>query len=513
MRFAPCSTAIGAPCRFTRCARGFLGNIASPVGVGFTARYLEGSVGAAGYPNLTVSTRSTSLLAVLIMGLWNRLSKHQERSAPFRLLRVDISGTREGLAGASLLRREELDGFIYGLFGKEESLELPERARRALTALSENARDVGRRPRRCQRTSPSPRQLMTIAQAPRQQSVSSRGSAEREIHRGQFYLARGQRRQTLRSMPTAKPSPALIAAAGRGSFWRRGGVPIILCAAGRFQTDWWISGCSRSVIGHCIDTVRDSSPMTLHKEQLRRGPPEPPDPLPRPGRAPHLAVGAGLAERLASETTIRPIGVDDLTSNRFCEWRMGMAVVKRELGRTDGTAGHDLGLWSDGTAWGPACSRHHRGPSRNHPHKVLDAGINYIDTSIDYGLSEERIGRYISRTGALNIISPANVAVWSAHPPHRAAREGNTSSPATMSLRGVEQSLVRMKTDISTLCSSTPPHPGRPWKSTARSRLLGAQRRRQGAVYRHVWHLAASDRPHCHGCFRCLSDPVLGGRA
>jgi aryl-alcohol dehydrogenase-like predicted oxidoreductase len=27
---------------------------------------------------------------------------------------------------------------------------------------------------------------------------------------------------------------------------------------------------------------------------------------------------------------------------------------------------------------------------------VLDAGINYIDTSIDYGLSEERIGRYIA---------------------------------------------------------------------------------------------------------------------
>src|SRR5271155_3537179 len=27
---------------------------------------------------------------------------------------------------------------------------------------------------------------------------------------------------------------------------------------------------------------------------------------------------------------------------------------------------------------------------------VLDAGINYIDTSIDYGVSQERIGRYIS---------------------------------------------------------------------------------------------------------------------
>src|SRR3990172_2855305 len=27
---------------------------------------------------------------------------------------------------------------------------------------------------------------------------------------------------------------------------------------------------------------------------------------------------------------------------------------------------------------------------------VLDAGINFIDTSIDYGVSEERIGKYIS---------------------------------------------------------------------------------------------------------------------
>ena len=28
---------------------------------------------------------------------------------------------------------------------------------------------------------------------------------------------------------------------------------------------------------------------------------------------------------------------------------------------------------------------------------VLDAGVNFIDTSIDYGVAEERIGRYISR--------------------------------------------------------------------------------------------------------------------
>jgi hypothetical protein len=37
----------------------------------------------------------------------------------------------------ALIRREELDGFVEGLFGKEQSLELPERAHRSLDTLSE----------------------------------------------------------------------------------------------------------------------------------------------------------------------------------------------------------------------------------------------------------------------------------------------------------------------------------------------------------------------------------------
>jgi hypothetical protein len=71
------------------------------------------------------------------MGLRNRLSRHQERSAPFRLVRIEIPETREGLADVALIRREELDGFVEGLFGQEQSFELPERAHRALDALSE----------------------------------------------------------------------------------------------------------------------------------------------------------------------------------------------------------------------------------------------------------------------------------------------------------------------------------------------------------------------------------------
>jgi hypothetical protein len=41
------------------------------------------------------------------------------------------------LFGVWLIRREELDGLVEGLFGTEQSLELRERAHRALDALSE----------------------------------------------------------------------------------------------------------------------------------------------------------------------------------------------------------------------------------------------------------------------------------------------------------------------------------------------------------------------------------------
>ena len=42
-----------------------------------------------------------------------------------------------GSSHLALIRGEELDGFVEGQFGKEQSLELPERAHRALDALSE----------------------------------------------------------------------------------------------------------------------------------------------------------------------------------------------------------------------------------------------------------------------------------------------------------------------------------------------------------------------------------------
>ena len=77
---------------------------------------------------------------------------------------------------------------------------------------------------------------------------------------------------------------------------------------------------------------------------------------------------------------------------------------------------------------------------------MLDAGINYIDTSIDYGVSEERIGRYIGdRRSEYYLASKCGCLVGA--PP---APRGQTSPHVFTRdniLKGVEQSLARLRTD------------------------------------------------------------------
>src|SRR5712672_2849786 len=72
-----------------------------------------------------------------------------------------------------------------------------------------------------------------------------------------------------------------------------------------------------------------------------------------------------------------------------------MAVAKRELGQT-GLQVTTLGYGAMELRGAPRARDITETQAETILNKVLDAGINYIDTSIDYGLSEERIGRYIS---------------------------------------------------------------------------------------------------------------------
>ena len=77
---------------------------------------------------------------------------------------------------------------------------------------------------------------------------------------------------------------------------------------------------------------------------------------------------------------------------------------------------------------------------------VLDSGINFIDTSIDYGVSEERIGKFIShRRDEYYLASKCGCLVGAAQPagpgpnPHVFTRDNV--------IAGVNQSLARMKID------------------------------------------------------------------
>ena len=114
----------------------FLGNIATPAMQSAPMETVTALWGG-NMPVFESLDATNELIGALVMGLWNRLTRHQERAAPFRLTRIEVPATREGMARLALMRREELDGFIEGLFGDRESQDFPERAHQALAVLAE----------------------------------------------------------------------------------------------------------------------------------------------------------------------------------------------------------------------------------------------------------------------------------------------------------------------------------------------------------------------------------------
>jgi hypothetical protein len=114
----------------------FLGNIATPALGASPIKMVESLWGGEllEFPSIDAANE---LIGAVIGGLWNRLTRHQDRNAPFRLTRIETEATRVGLTALALMRRQELDGFIEGLFGPEKALDFPERAHRGLGSLAE----------------------------------------------------------------------------------------------------------------------------------------------------------------------------------------------------------------------------------------------------------------------------------------------------------------------------------------------------------------------------------------
>ena len=122
-----------------------------------------------------------------------------------------------------------------------------------------------------------------------------------------------------------------------------------------------------------------------------------------------------------------------------------MALPKHTLGRT-GLEVTALGYGAmelRGEPRGPAVSEEDASKILN---AVLDAGINFIDTSPDYGNSEEHIGRSIAhRRSEYFLASKCGCQVGGAPAP---AGQRNAHVFTAENVRaGVEQSLRRMKTD------------------------------------------------------------------
>jgi hypothetical protein len=179
-----------------------LGNIASPVTSASPIKVVQNLWGGELPPFDTIE-EANELIGALVMGLWNRLTRHQGRASPFRLMRVDTDLTREGLAALALMRRQELDGFIEGLFGREEVVDLPKRAHHGLDQLGQMralfeavvhfAQDGTKQP--------TDRGVETTLQRMREMTKI----AEHEIHAVVLACARA-RKEMMAGTPTTRPT-------------------------------------------------------------------------------------------------------------------------------------------------------------------------------------------------------------------------------------------------------------------------------------------------------------------
>jgi hypothetical protein len=77
------------------------------------------------------------LIDALVSGSWEPLTKQQEPESAFHLERVESTPTPAALAATATTRRQEIDGFVDGLFGEtDQDVEFPERAEVGLHGLA-----------------------------------------------------------------------------------------------------------------------------------------------------------------------------------------------------------------------------------------------------------------------------------------------------------------------------------------------------------------------------------------
>lgn len=124
------------PTRFHAVRTRFLGHIASPK-VAVSPMQAVQDLWHGDLPEFEDQRSARELIEGLINGLWNRLTKHQSQRHPFHLSRLDPPTDALTLARYTRIRQEELEGFVDGLFGKDDVMDLPETAHQAMQHLAD----------------------------------------------------------------------------------------------------------------------------------------------------------------------------------------------------------------------------------------------------------------------------------------------------------------------------------------------------------------------------------------
>ena len=115
----------------------FMGNIATPDIAASPMQEIQ-RIWNNDLPTFESKSEADEFFGVLIQGVWNGLSSHQKRTDPFKLGRIATAPVSlEYLNKFSRVRREELEGFVDGLFADKEELGLPESAHKAVGILGE----------------------------------------------------------------------------------------------------------------------------------------------------------------------------------------------------------------------------------------------------------------------------------------------------------------------------------------------------------------------------------------
>ena len=94
----------------------FLGNITSPGMQASPIKMVEALWGGE-LPTFDTIDAANELIGALVTGLWNRLAHHQKRAVPFRLIRLEVGVTREGMAKFARLDVMRSARIVPGLGG------------------------------------------------------------------------------------------------------------------------------------------------------------------------------------------------------------------------------------------------------------------------------------------------------------------------------------------------------------------------------------------------------------